>query len=321
MVSDPSKYFAAIGAPITDGATDTSTGLSYAENLNEKSAAALLRNSEFLADAAAFYYERDNIRFDSPSELVEKFFTDRRWKNLNTVGIGIDLYDAHRMDDLQATRLGRLQRVYDALPIAHDGAGGFLEATVSVIADPVNLIGFGAGGAAAKTAGRAAAIAGRSAAEATREGIKTGAVRGFLAEGAVNAGIEAGADVMIQGRDQELGLQDEYSGKQTAVAALFGGTLGGVLGAAGGAVGGLRSAKAGFLEGQGIKADALAAAAFEREVEAAKLADAFEGAEDASDCGQRRSALRENIALREAALNDSLDELEMDAALAATQDP
>ena len=94
---------------------------------------------------------------------------------------------------------------------------------MATVLDPINLIGVGAGGMAAKSAAFGARKAGQTAAKAASAGRWAGFKRGLIAEGAINAGIEAGMDAGIQARDIEVGLQDEYSVAQGLLAAGAGG--------------------------------------------------------------------------------------------------
>ena len=86
-------------------------------------------------------------------EAIEHFLSDRRYRNFNTVGVGQDVYDAHNQSDHQVKRLARLQKVYDALPNFTGGVGNTLaDVALPMLLDPLNLIGFGSGGAAARAA-------------------------------------------------------------------------------------------------------------------------------------------------------------------------
>ena len=153
---------------------------------------------------------------------------------MNTVSIGRDLMDANTQSDEQTTRLARLQGVFDALPNFYeeggDGWKGFGENAAAALLDPINLIGFGSGGAAAKAASAAAIASGATRTAAKRAGLKAGFKRGAIAEGVASGVVEGVADQGIQRRNVELGLQDEVSYLQTGAAIGIGTATGGVLG-------------------------------------------------------------------------------------------
>ena len=88
----------------------------YTRGLSEETAKSLLTDNRFLQDLYDYYGERDGKSFSGSEEVVDYYLEDRRWRNLNTVSIGRDVYDAHSQSDVQSKRLARIQQVYDALP-------------------------------------------------------------------------------------------------------------------------------------------------------------------------------------------------------------
>ena len=220
---------------------DDGLNLGYASNLDKQKAQEIYKNPEFIQDVIDYYSERDGIQFQSVEEAYDKFWSDRTWRNMNTVSIGMDYLDGKNNSTKQNVRLARLQSVHTALPNFYEeggrGAEGLAQNAVAAIADPINLIGFGSGGAAAKAAAFAAIRSGATTKAATTAGLKAGATKGFVAEGAANALVEGVADVGIQNRDMEIGLQNEYSLTRTlgssAAGFAFGGALGVPMGLAG----------------------------------------------------------------------------------------
>ena len=209
----------------------------YTRGLSEETAKSLLTDNRFLQDLYDYYGERDGKSFSGSEEVVDYYLEDRRWRNLNTVSIGRDVYDAHSQSDVQSKRLARIQQVYDALPFGVDGAGSaILEGGAAMLADPINLIGFGAGGQAARLAVGTAAK-GLSKGQLVAKGLGAGVRSGATGE-AVASGIAEGvADIGIQNRNVALGLQDDVSYMRAAGAAGFGALTGGVAGAGMGALG------------------------------------------------------------------------------------
>lgn len=215
--------------------------LGYAAGLNKDTAQNAFNSADFLQDAADYYYERDGKTFSSSAEVQDYFMSDRRWRNMNTISIGRDLYDANTQSDSQSARLARMQTMFDALPNFYEDGGdgwkGLGENALAAVADPINLIGFGAGGAAAKTAAAKAIAEGSKRAIAKRAGLKAGIKTGAIGEGVASGLVEGIADQGIQRRNVEIGIQDDVSYTQTAAAvgigAAAGGVLGGLFGAAG----------------------------------------------------------------------------------------
>lgn len=190
----------------------------------------MLRDPRFLNDLRA-YYEGQGISDQSDEQLVRRFYGDGNWRDLNSIGIVSSTMEAYRSNPEQRERIRRIQSVYEQLPDfwQSGGRGVFsrapIDIAVSVLADPLNLLP----GAKAVQAGAQAARAGGSV-------LRAAARTGALYEGAMNAGIEAGANTLTQLRDQQLGLQEGFSplelGLSTAAGGVLGGAVGGLLGAA-----------------------------------------------------------------------------------------
>jgi len=210
--------------------------LGWAENIGEgQSAKDLLNRGDVLAELRAFYKERDGYEPSDDEELRNKFYSDRTWRNMNTVSMTKDVKDAYGMSDEQATRLARIQKLYDALPEFYEtggrGAKGFVQNAGAALIDPVNLIGGIFGKAAGGTAVRGAArVALKEAAARGEKAVLTKAMRGQIVRRGILSGAKAGAkaeaiestitgvgqDALMQARNTEIGLQDGYSMTQGA---------------------------------------------------------------------------------------------------------
>ena len=225
--------------------TGPDTGaLKYAKgDLSKTDALRLLQNPEFIQDVYDFFQDRDGITFSSPQEAIEEFYSDRGWKSMNFTSMAKEAWytTGGSATDAQKARLSRLQRVYDALPNFYEdggtGAAGLAANVGKAVFDPVNLIGMGVGGMAAKGGAIAAKQTGKNLlVGAIKEGGKSGA----KVEAVLGGGIEAGYNAAEQFRDIGIGERDEYSFKEGAFAAgvggVAGGALGGLFGAAGGAL-------------------------------------------------------------------------------------
>ena len=235
--------------------------LGYANGLTKETAANAFNSSAFVQDVYDYYYERDGKRFTSVDEAKDYFMDDRRYKNVNTLGIAGDVFDSKAHTDAQKGRLARLQTTFDAMPNFYeeggDGWAGFGANAFYAIADPINLVGFGAGGAAARAAAAGVMATGgkeilkRGGSEAVKRTAKQATLvkeakrAGFIAgvkKGATSEAIASGAvggihDAMIQTRNMEVGMQDKYSFGRAATAIGLGAGIGGMLGGGFGAVG------------------------------------------------------------------------------------
>lgn len=213
----------------------------------------LLTNPVFLDELREYYVDIKGEKLYDNEELVERFYRDRTFSEYNvTLGITSDALDTQAAGSRELQLKQNIARAYtDVLPSFWEegGMGGYSpKATLQGIglglADPLNLIAPARAATAAATAARTAALQGKNVALA---GAKAGGYTGAVTEAAVAAPITALADVATQGRNIHMGIQDEYSGLQTATAtgrgALLGGVTGGVLGAGAGAMFGRSGAR------------------------------------------------------------------------------
>lgn len=195
----------------------------------------ITKDPAFIQDLKDYYRAQgERVGALSDEALLDKFYGDRNWAELNTVGIAADAARAYGMDEDQRARAARLQTAWSNLPNMFQkggrGLGAVPDVAVSLLADPTNLLGFGAAKGTAMATSRAAVLAGKSSTKAVIQGTKKGALKAAMVEGGIGAGVEAGANIATQKRDQALGLQDEFSFGQLGAATAFGGGLGGVAG-------------------------------------------------------------------------------------------
>ena len=211
-----------------------------AKDLNKKEALELLQDPVFIQDVYDFFRERDGKTFSNPVEAVEEFYSDRGWKAMNVGSMVTEAIGAAGYSDKQKERLARLEKVYNALPNFYEdggsGTAGFFANAGKALADPINIVGLGWGGMAAKTGAIAASKAGKNILVGA---VKQGAKSGAKAEALLGAGAEGIYSYAEQTRNVEIGAQDELNKGQVALSAgiggLAGGTLGGLFGAIGGA--------------------------------------------------------------------------------------
>lgn len=91
----------------------------------------------------------------SHADLLEYFYEDRSWRNNNSVSMGMDMSNAMTDGTDKLQEFAYIQQTYEQLPsFWNDPNRSFGDWLVdnggAMILDPVNLIGFGIGGQAAK---------------------------------------------------------------------------------------------------------------------------------------------------------------------------
>ena len=209
--------------------------------LSSTSGTDLFRSPAFFNDLRQ-HYESKGIRFLSDEELIERFYSDNTWDDLNTVSAISSAAEAATAGSEEKQRLNRLQQAWRSLPnFWQEGGRGFMaaasDAAGAILADPINLIPGVNAYAKGVAAARAATAAGRSA---TRAGVTAGARSGALSEAAISGGQEAIVNAASQVRDVQLGLREDFSTGElagaTAIGAGLGGTVGGAIGAGAGAL-------------------------------------------------------------------------------------
>jgi len=190
------------------------------------------RDPRFIAELREYYANKGDY-FNNDADLIDAFYSDQTWGAMNTGSLAKDIGEAYTSSDRQVTLMRRMKEVYDSTPNFYEeggrGAAGLGQNILAAAMDPLNLVGFGAGGAAAKTALRAGASTGNVLGAAAKAGAKAEALAGGITEGAFNT--------LEQVRDKQIGLQDEFSFGRLAGATALGTAAGGALGAGFGALG------------------------------------------------------------------------------------
>ena len=219
----------------------------------------LIKDARFLETLKEYYGTGAN--FDSgkdagvflndindDDDLINTFLMDRYISNYNTIGAGVDLVRSTGGSTQNKEALEMMQHAYATMDnFWNDKEKGFRRfgyLAGSVLVDPLNLFGFGAGAKIGANAYRTARMAGQAQKAAKKAALIKGAGAGAKVEGLIGLGAGGTVGSMIQARDMSLGLQDNFSKKQLLMDTAIGGALGGVLGAgfgAGGAAWGARA--------------------------------------------------------------------------------
>ena len=207
-----------------------------------------------LAEVAKdFYHFRDNETFETDQEAIDYYINDRTWKQANVASIARE-YSYISGKDLKQDQLQRyayLTKYWDDLPNMFQEGGGtfgqrafrFGKNLFYAIADPVNIIGLGIGGLAAKGVAKKAAAEsikhltkdlGKKAAlkEFTKQmeagtigqiGKKAAwkaGVTGIAATATVDSLALGGADVARQYTEMEVNPEQRYDPLRTGTVAI-----------------------------------------------------------------------------------------------------
>ena len=212
-----------------------------ADDYLEKSGVDLITDPSAIRDVRS-YYESKGQTFSSDSEMWDTFYSDRRWRDTNTLSMakGAGEYAlAGSSQDLHS----RLSKIWANAP----SRGGFFDKVydygLAGVTDPLNLLA-GAGVAKkAQTAYGAARAGMATAKEATKAATKAGAAQGARNEAALNAAVGGAFDAAQQATEIQQGVSDEFNIGRTAASAALDATIGGAFGAAFGAYQGNKAAQ------------------------------------------------------------------------------
>ena len=223
-------------------AADAGPSMGYADNFDRKT---VTKNPAFLNDLRGRY---GNL---TDEELLDKFYSDENWAQLNTLGAAQRYYEGGGTSTDEKSRNARLSKVWDGLPFFYQeggrGLGAAGDIATSVLLDPINLIGGFAAKGISQGAMRTAVAAGKAAPiSSTLKGAGAAAV----SEGAISAGQEAIINASEQAYKQDIGLQEGFDqaafNRAVGLGAVLGAGVGGVIGTATGAYG----TRVGRIEGE-----------------------------------------------------------------------
>ena len=238
-----------------DTNTDGSTKYTF-DNIYE--------DKELTAVAKDYYTNRDSEVYDDKT-AIDKFISDRTWKQANSLAMGAELayITGDDVTNDQKSRLAYLTRYWDELPNFYEeggrGAKGFFKNLGVGLLDPITYIGLGVGGVVSRgvmTAG---------AKEIVKSQIKKGVAKKTVAKEILNSptefaklatkrkrealikgsasmalvdGVGFGTmDISNQTVEKEIGLRETLDPVRTGTVALTAGGLGFFVGVGGGYVG------------------------------------------------------------------------------------
>ena len=235
---------------------DADTQASLKKAADAKAALEEIQTERFYSTLKSYYGYRDGDenKFNQMShvDLLDYFYNDRSWRNNNTISMGKDMFDALNTEDPEKLKqFAYIQQTYEMLPsFWNDPNRSFgswlIDNGGALIADPVNLIGVGVGGQAAKQGYKIAlkeALKGKIAGEINELTIREAAKqaekaalgqavkKGALYEGFISAGVSGAQDALLQTTAIQTGVQDEFSLKQTGISSVAGFGFGTLFGA------------------------------------------------------------------------------------------
>ncbi len=189
--------------------------------------------------------ERPDFNTMSKPELLDYFYNDRTWRTNNTMSLTRDVYDLQTGSDQDLQDWAIINQTFVDLPNWYDDPNrSFVEwakdFAPAMVADPINIIGFGVGGQAVKQTVAQVAKAGMKEVgknELKKQAIKKGMWLGAKREAKVAGATMVGFDALMQSNEMTAGLTDEFNFKRTMLAGGVGALTGGVMGAGFGAWG------------------------------------------------------------------------------------
>ena len=225
----------------------------------------IYQNKQLASVAKDYYKNRDGESFND-KEAIEKFISDRTWKQANTFAMGNEfLYITG--DDVtqdQKARLSYLTRYWDELPnFYEEGGRGFVSGLAQNlkvgILDPLNLLGAGVGGIVSKgvlkkagqevikaqvkkgvtkkTVAKELLNSPEQLAELSAKANKSALLKGSGSMAAVEGAGFGTIDIANQLVEKDIGLRETLDPKRTGTIALTATGLGFFVGAGGGYLG------------------------------------------------------------------------------------
>jgi hypothetical protein len=205
------------------------------------------KNTNLMGTIARYASDRYGKNYFDPDEAVEDFLSEYRGIQNNTVNaLTFANYASEIKDENYKAQLGQLYNTFDDelenfsdVEDIGSGLAAAGEILAYNIADPINLLGFGAGKIVASTAGRVAlkGVINKALSTAAKRPVLAGALTGAAVEGPIGVATEAS----IQKAEKDLGVREGYSPEELALAGGISGLTGGAFGALGGKLGKMSS--------------------------------------------------------------------------------
>ena len=206
-------------------------------------------------DGETAYTTRGKYTFKdmAHADLLEYFYHDRSWRNNQSFSMGMDMANVIGEDSTKRLQeFAYINSTYQNLPYfwndPNRSFGSWLiDMGGAMIADPVNLVGFGIGGQAAKTAYKQAIkeaikkkmakeinkrIIEEAAKKATTTGLIKAVKKGALYEAGIGGGIASIHDAMLQTTAIHSNVADGFDIKRLGLSTAYGMGIGTLFGGA-----------------------------------------------------------------------------------------
>jgi len=201
------------------------------------------KNTDLMRTITRYSSDRYRKNYFDADKAVEDFLSEYRGIQNNTLNaLTFANYASEIKDENYKAQLGQLYKTFDDelenfsdVEDIGSGLAAAGEILAYNIADPINLLGFGAGKIVASTAGRTAlkGVINKALSAAAKRPVLAGAVTGAALEGPIGVATEAS----VQKAEKDLGVREEYSPEELALAGGISGLTGGAVGAVGGKLG------------------------------------------------------------------------------------
>jgi hypothetical protein len=205
------------------------------------------KNTDLMRTITRYASDRYRKNYFDANEAVEDFLSEYRGIQNNTVNaLTFANYASEIKDENYKAQLGQLYNTFDDelenfsdVEDIGSGLAAAGEILAYNIADPINLLGFGAGKIVASTAGRVAlkGVINKALSTASKRPVLAGALTGAAVEGPIGVATEAS----IQKAEKDLDVREGYSPEELALAGGISGLTGGAFGALGGKLGKMSS--------------------------------------------------------------------------------
>ena len=188
----------------------------------------LLTNNDAIKDVRD-YYAAQGETFSNYSEMWDKFYSDRRWADVNTVGAGSALVESTMAGD-DRDRLARLSRIWANAPMRGTTLDRVWEYGKAAVLDPTNLIPVAGQAAKAKAVYTTARAAGKTLQQSKNAARIAGAKQAGKQEAIIGGAVGGGQDLMKQATEVQQGLSEGVDLGRVATSAALDAGLSGAAG-------------------------------------------------------------------------------------------
>lgn len=166
----------------------------------------LLTNQDAIKDVRD-YYAAQGVTFSNYSEMWDKFYSDRRWNDVNTLGAASALIESSMAGD-DRDRLARLSKIWANAPMRGTTLDRVWDYGKAAVLDPTNLIPVAGQAGKAKSAFTAARTAGKTLEQSQKAARTAGALQAGRQEAIIGGAVGGAQDLMNQTTEVQQGLSE-----------------------------------------------------------------------------------------------------------------